>query len=451
MVPKLDDAAEHVVATAAPSNIRWRILMYVTIVQFITYVDRLNLSIAGHYIQDEFGIGTQTMGWVLSAFLVGYALMQIPGGWLGDRFGPRNILTFAIVWWSIFTALTGVIPGFFSKETIHVVWSLMIVRLLVGVGEAASSPNLNKIVSNWIGSAHRGIGSSFTILGIGLGGSITPPLIAWLMRHYGWRTSFVLAGAVGIVVAFVWRSFVTDRPEQHRGVDAAELAALQRARGSSAPLQPNTNGLPWKQLLSNRSVWGLVLGYLCQGFPIYFYHTWFFIYLVRVRGLSVEHGSLWGTTPYIAIAALAPLGGWFSDRAAQRLGKRNGRRLAVWTGMGSSAVLLWLGSHTAAPLLATALLALGAGFNMFAAVTFWATCIDLSPSFTGSVSGLMNTFGNLGGWLSPIVTAYIAVRYGWDKALYCAAAVTLASGLFFSLVQADQTVDGELRRSAEAT
>jgi ACS family glucarate transporter-like MFS transporter len=270
------------------------------------------------------------------------------------------------------------------------------------------------------------------------------------MQRYGWRVSFILAGIVGVALALLWRSIVADRPEHHAAVNAAELELIRHARPSS--LQPaRMANVPWRLMLSNRSVWGVLLGYLCQGFPIYFYHTWFFIYLVQVRGFSVTHGSLWGTTPYITITVLAPLGGWFSDRAVKKWGSNNGRRIAVWTGMGLSAALLWLGSHAAGAVAATVLLALGAGFNMFAAVTFWAACIDLSPSFTGSLSGLMNTFGNLGGWLSPIVSAYIAVHFGWDKALYCAAVVTVFSGIFFSMVKAGQSLETNPLSAVEAT
>ncbi len=151
--------------------------------------------------------------------------------------------------------------------------------------------------------------------------------------------------------------------------------------------------------------------------------------------------DFWGSTPYLAMAALIPLGGIYSDAATRKLGKRLGRNVAVWTGMGLSALLLLIGSNTVNSSAAIVLLALGAGFNLFAAVTFWATCIDLSEEFTASVSGLMNTFGNLGGWLSPIVTAFIATHYGWNRALLCAAAVTVASGAIFSFVDASRSLD----------
>jgi ACS family glucarate transporter-like MFS transporter len=234
---------------------------------------------------------------------------------------------------------------------------------------------------------------------------------------------------------------VTDRPEEHRGVNEAELNIIRAGTTERKVAISTENGTIWRRMLSDSSVWGLLFGYFCQGYPIYFFHTWFFIYLVRVRHLSISQGGIWGATPYIGVALLAPVGGWFSDFAVRRFGRRAGRRLAACIGMFSSGVLLLLGSHAPNSVTAILLLALGAGFNMFAATTFWATCIDLTQEFTGSLSGLMNTFGNLGGWLSPILTAYIATHFGWERALDCAAAVSVASGFFWLLVRADHSLD----------
>jgi len=426
-------------SAARASVVRWRVMALITLVGILTYLDRLNLSIAGKSIQDEYSLSTQTMGWLFSAFLLGYALLQVPGGWAGDRFGPRNVLTAAILGWSVFTAATGAASWLPTARWFGVVASLMMVRVLVGIGEAASAPNTNKVVANWIGSRQRGIGSCFNILGIGIGGAITPPLIAWIMQRWGWRSSFYLAAGLGILVAALWRWYVTDRPEEHPGVNPAELALIH-ASGTRA-LAGRKAPTPWRRMLASSSVWGLLLGYFCQGFPVYFYHTWFFIYLVRVRGLSISEGGFWGSTPYLAIALLAPVGGWFSDFSARRLGKRHGRRLAVALAMTLSAVLLWVGSTAASTTISILLLAAAGGFNMFAATVYWATAIDLTEEHAGALSGLMNMFGNRGGWLSPIVTAYLATHYSWNRALDCAAVVTMGSVFFFAWVNAAKSLD----------
>jgi len=443
-VPKASLAKPGVVSR--PTHVRWHIMGCVTLVTVLNYVDRLNFSVAGKSIQDELSLSTQTMGWVFSAFLLGYALCQVPGGWAGDKYGPRDVLTVAILLWSFFTAFTGVATDLPLPRVLGVVGALIIVRFFVGIGEAANSPNNNKIVSNWMGTQHRGFGSSFNILGIGLGGAITPPIIASVMQHWGWRSSFYLSGLAGLFITVLWQWYVTDNPEQHPGINEAELKLIRAGRATQSGPTPEGQRTIWRRMLSNRSVWGLLLGYFCQGYAIYFYHTWFFIYLVRVRHLSVSSGGIWGATPYIGIALLAPIGGWFSDFAILHLGRRQGRRLAACLGMFAAGILLWLGSHASENISAILLLALGAGFNMFAATTFWATCIDLTEEFTGSLSGFMNMFGNLGGWVSPIATAYVATRWGWRSALDCAAAVSIASGLFWVLIRADRSIDASPER-----
>src|SRR5882724_623520 len=395
------------------------------------------------FIQDEFSFSTQTMGWVFSAFVLGYSVFQIPGGWAADRFGARNLLTAAIVWWSAFTALTALAPNLIFVKWVGVAGSLIIVRFLVGVGESSSAPSANKIVAYWMGSAHRATGTSFTLLGIGLSGAFTPFLISWIMQRWGWRMSFIVCGLAGLAVALAFRLYVTDRPEQNRRVNAAELALIRstQSNSSSTNVPAKTRPAPWSEMLASPSVWALLIGYFCQGYPIYIFYTWFFIYLTRVRGLTISQGGIWGATPYLAIAVLAPLGGKFSDVAVRKLGKRKGRQLAVWMGMLASAGFLWFGSGATNKWLAITLLAAGGGFNMFAAASFWATCIDMTQEFTASLSGLMNTFGNFGGWLSPILTAYIATHFGWNIALDFAAIITIASAASWIFIDASHCFD----------
>jgi len=410
------------------SAVRWQMMALVTATTILTYLDRLNLSIAGHFIQDEFSFSLKTMGWILSSFLVGYSLSQIPGGYFADRYGPRKVLITAITWWSVLTAATAIAPRLPMAKWFGVAYSIAIIRCLIGIGEAPSSPSYTKIVSNWIGYTRRGFGSSFNLFGIGLGGALTPLLITFIMRHWGWRSAFYCCGLLGFLMALIWYLWATDRPEQHPRVNQAEIDFIRAGHPARADGSAKVN-VPWKRILTNRSVIALVLGYFCQGFPIYFFHTWLFIYLVKVRGFSLIEGGFYGAAPYIAIAVASPLGGLFSDFAVRVFDKPWGQRLAVWLGMFSSAALMWSGAHAHNKVTAIFLLAAAAGCNMFAAVTFWAACIDLGNRYSGSVAGTMNTFGNLAGAFSPVITAYVASRFGWVSALTLAAIVTVGSGL----------------------
>jgi MFS transporter, ACS family, glucarate transporter len=423
-----------------------------TIISALTYLDRLNLSIAGKYIQDEFAFNTETMGWILSGFVLGYALFQIPGGAAGDRYGPRKVLTFAIVWWSVFTAATAIAPRLPLVGWFGLAWAFAIIRFLIGVGEAAAFPNANKVIAYWMGARQRGIASSLFVAGIGVGGTFTPIFIATLMQHAGWRSSFYACAVLGAGVSAAWFLYATDRPEDHPRVNALELALIRTGgSGNLAASQipgGSHQGAPWRKMLSSGSTLSLVLGYFCIAYPAYIFYTWFFIYLVRVRGLTVRQGGFWGSAPFLAILLLAPLGGWLSDRAVGRFGKRCGRQFAAWAGIICSALLLWTGGHAVDNTRAVLLLAGAAGFNVFATATWWATCNDLTRRFSGSLSGLMNMCGNLGGWLSPIVTAYMATRYGWTQALDFAAIVTLLSGLLWVWVNAEQDLEVKLAEAA---
>jgi ACS family glucarate transporter-like MFS transporter len=428
-----------------PTQMRWVMMGMLTVITALTYVDRLNLGIAGEYIQTEFHLSTHTMGWILGAFVLGYALFQVPGGWAGDRFGPRSILTFAIIWWSIFTALTALAPELPLRAWLGVAGSFIVVRFLIGVGEAAAFPNSNKTISFWLGENARGVGNSIFLMGIGVGGTATPILIAWIMQTWGWRTSFYVCAVLGLLVAIVWHSIATSRPEEHPRVNAAELALIHpktqkepagSPRDGTAPVR-----VPWKRLIWRRSTWCLMLSYFCEAYPNYIFFTWFFIYLIQARGFTVRQGGFWGAVPYLAVVILSPLGGWLSDRAIRKFGKRRGRQSAVWLGMTLSAVLLTTGAHTANNPAAVLLMAGALGFNMFATPSWWATCIDLSPNYSGSLSAMMNTCGNLGGAISPVLTAYIATHFGWARALDFAAVITVLGAVLWYFVHADENLE----------
>jgi len=247
---------------------------------------------------------------------------------------------------------------------------------------------------------------------------------------------------IGGLVALLWRFYATNDPEEHPRVNAAELAVIRHATqpgGAAGPFaQPRT---PWRKIFTNGSAVLLILSYITIAYPAYIFYTWFFIYLVRVRGLTVAQGGFWGSMPFIAIALLAPLGGWISDRAVARFGKRRGRQSAIWLGTALSAALLWFGGHTANNTAAILLLAGAAGFNLFATATWWAVCNDLTLHHTGALSGLMNMVGNLGGWMSPIVTAYLATRLGWTQALDFAALITVMGGVLWFLINAEHQLE----------
>jgi ACS family glucarate transporter-like MFS transporter len=427
-----------------PTGVRWRVMGLIVIVNMLPSLGKINLGVAAEYIQAEFRFSSVTMGWILGAFVFSYGLFQLPGGWAGDRYGPRKVLTVAILWYSVFLAAMALVPSLPASHWIGMAWSFAIVQLLIGAGEAFSPANSAKIVGLWMNSSKLGLGISFTTLGIGAGGALTPMFIAWTMQRWGWRTSFWLCGIIGCFVAFAWGAYVTNRPEDHPHVNSAELALLhpqaQRDRGRGLG-NMSTASLQWRTLFSRGSVWCLLLSYMCRAYTLYFFNTVFFVYLVRARGFTVMRSGFWSALPYLFILLLSPIGGWFTDSAAGKFGRRRGRQTAVWVGMGFSAMLVFLGCHTGNNVLAILIVASAAGFNMFGNIAWWATCIDILPSHAGSLSGLMNMCGGIGGSLAPVLTMYLASAFGWTWALDLIALLSLVSGALWFFVNADENLE----------
>jgi len=425
-----------------PTRTRWLIIALIFVVDVLMFIDRVNISIAAKYIIPEYGLSNVQMGWVFSAFVLGYALLQIPGGWLGDRFGPRRVLAGAILWWSVFTMMTAVAGQLFLVSLLGVLGSFIVVRVLIGVGEAAGLPNRNRVVANWIAPHERALALGIGGSGSACGAALTPPLIVWIMLTLGWRAAFYLAGGVGFLLAGVWYWLARDRPEQHAWVNSAELHYITQTPEDSSPARAQTvEPLPWRALLGNKDLWCLTAAFFMVGYVAYLYFSWFYLYLVNVRGFSVVSGGLYGSLPFLVSALTAPLGGWLSDRLSQRYGKRIGR---CRVGMVSLLLTAWwigLGAAATNPYLAVLFLSLGAGSLFVAAPIYFATTIDLAKRYAGTAGGFMNTGGNLGGALSPTLTPWLAQQLGWDSALYVAAGLALLGALFWLGVHPERAMD----------
>ncbi|MGI9075515.1 MAG: MFS transporter [Bryobacteraceae bacterium] len=429
-------------ANSKPSHIRWIVVGFLGVIAALTYIDRLNLGIVAHSVQQEYRFNTQTMGWILGGFSLGYAIFHVPGGWLGDRFGARTILALAVLWWSVFTVLTSVAPKIPVLQYLGAAWSFAVVRFSLGMGEAAAMPLGNKMMAYWLNEKERALGTSLFLAGVGAGGIFAPFFVAWIAGHWGWRTSFLTTGVIGIVVAVASHAFLRNTPEEHSGVNAAELTLIRGSVSSHLRTSETVKRrVPWLLLLSSRSVWGLMISHFCLVYPVYIFFTWFFIYLVKVRGLAIPKASFWTATPFVANLILVPLWGWLSDTAAEKLGKHRGRQTTVWLGVICSAAFMWSGIHTSNNTWALVQLSAAAGFNFAASAVLWATCNDVTAHFSGSVSGLMTTFGSLGGWLSPVLTAVLVTKFGWLTALDFAALLTIVSGVAWLLVEPDRRIE----------
>jgi MFS transporter, ACS family, glucarate transporter len=410
----------------APTRLRWLILSLLFAISVVTYIDRVNISVTARHMMPALGITDQEMGFVFSAFVIGYALCQIPGGWLGDRWGARLILTIALIWWSGFTALTAITPASSLAGVIGIVGALVVVRFLLGVGEAVALPNFNRAVTDWLPAHEHGLGIGIAIGGIGVGAAITPPITAWIMVNYGWQTAFYLSAVLGLLLAGIWWGIARDRPENHPWLKQSVTPSVRQDRPGVPP-----PAIPWRSLRRTPTVWWLVLSYGCLGYVAYVYMSWFYLYLVNEREFDVLRGGLFAAAPFLAILVSCPLGGWVTDRLALKYGTTSGRRLVGLGGMLLAAGSIALGAAVESPYLAIFALSGGAGWLYFTVGAYWSSTSDLSKTHAGSLSGLMNMGANIGGALSPTLTPWIAHHWGWSAALSTAGLLALSGGILW--------------------
>lgn len=400
----------------------------------IAYLDRVNISIAGRSIQQEFHLNNLQLGWVFSAFVAGYALFQAPGGRLADRFGPRIVLALGAAWWAVFTAMTAFVPS----GAAHALMLLLAVRFILGVGEAVVYPASNRLVSAWIPTQERGLANGLIFAGVGAGAGITPPLITYILVNYGWRWSFWITALIGLLAGIVWFLLARDRPAQHPWVSPEESRHIQAGLPKKAAGSGAIDVLPWWTILRSKDVLAVSLSYFCYGYVAYIFFTWFFIYLNSVRQLDLKSSSLYSMLPFIAMSTCSPLGGWISDRLTKRHGKRVGRCGLACASIGLAGVFIALGTQAADARLATVVLAGGAGALYLSASSFWSVTADIGGGSAGSVSGVMNMCCQIAGAITASLTPYIATHFGWTASFLVAAALCVVGSLAWLFVDPER-------------
>lgn len=419
--PPASDPAEF------PTTVRWRLLALLFAISVVTYVDRVNISVTARQMMPALGLTDQQMGYVFSAFVMGYALCQVPGGWMGDRWGVRRVLAGAILWWSVWTALTATAPAIGVAAGAGVLMALIAARFLLGIGESVALPSFTRAVADWLPQKEQALGIAVAIGGIGAGAAVTPPVTAWIMVNWGWQTAFYLAALVGVLVALLWYWYARDHPCDHPGINQAELRLILDGRSPPA----SDDAAPWLRILRTPTVWWLVGSYTCLGYVAYVYMSWFYLYLVNVRGFGELRGAAFAMAPFLAMLVGCPIGGWLTDRLTLRLGVTNARRLTGMGGMGLSGLSIALGAWVDHPIPAVLWLSFGAGCLYFTVGAYWSSTVHLSRPYAGTLSGLMNTGANLGGSLSPSLTPWLADQCGWAVALGAAAGAACLGGMLW--------------------
>jgi len=401
---------------ARPTNARYGAFAFTLVMIAIAYLDRVCISTAAPSIQGELGLSDAQMSLVFSAFTLAYALFEIPSGWLADRFGARVALSRIVVWWSAMTAATGLTGGFAS---------LAGVRFLFGAGEAGAFPACARIYGRWLPARLHGRSFGVQLMAAALGGAASQPLVVALLTRIGWRLSFAVFGAVGLVWSALFWLWFRDDPSAHPSVNPAELALIHEGGAHTAAHAP----LPWRALALNRTLVALCAMYFGAIYGWYFYLTWLPTYLLRVRGFDLQQVGWLAALPLMGIGLGAFTGGLAADQLRPRFGPRLGSALPGLVGLPLAAAAVCGAALTPAPLAAALLLASAAALAAAGVAPAWAVCVEIGGAHSATVGATMNTFGNIGGALCPVVMGFCVQRLGsWGVPLASIAVFYLAAG-----------------------
>ncbi len=423
---------------ARTSRVRWFLVFWLFVLSAVSYLDRVNFSIASGSIADAYHLNNLQLGKVISAMLVGYGLFQTVGGRLADRFGPRRVLTAGVMWWGVFTALTALVPS-------HIVGALSLfmgVRFLLGAGEAVIYPSANQFIARWIPVRERGIANGFIFGGVGAGAGLTPPLITYMMIHYGWRSSFWACAVIGFVAGAIWFLAARDTPGEHPRVTGNELATIQSGlKVSNGSARDEARALiPWARVLGSKEVWAVTISYFCYGYVAWIFFSWFYRYLATVRGLNLKASAFYSMLPFLAMLVCCLVGGAINDRVTKLRGTRLGRCGIAVFGITVAGVFLALGSQVQSARLASVVLAGGAGALYLSQSSFWSVTADIAGRSSGSVSGVMNTGNQIGAALTASLTPWIGDRFGWTASFLTASALCLVGAVCWLVVDPTKTL-----------
>ena len=421
---------EDVMTLWRPLPLRSLLVLWLFLFSAIAFLDRTNISIAGSAIRDELHTDNIHLGWVFSAFLVGYAAFQVISGWLAWRFGPRRTLAAGVVWWGLFSALTAIV----NPRVAYALPILILIRFSLGAGEAVMYPAANQFVAQWIPVRERGRANGWIFAGVGAGAGLSIPVLAWLISRYGWRASFWFSACIGLAVGLVWFVIARDRPEEHPLVAPEELALIQATR-TAATAPPSGASQSWRSSLVNRNVAALTLSYFCFGYVAWIFFSWFFIYLAQARGVNLKTSAFFSMIPFLAMTVCCLLGGMFGDWLSARVSRRAGRCGVAAVSFALTAIFLIVGSRISGADAASLVLAGGAGALYLSQSAYWAVTADIAGERSGVVSGVMNMGCQIGGAVTASLTPWLAAAFGWSSAFFFAAMLAIVGGTLWLLVE----------------
>ncbi len=403
------------------------ILTMLVILGMVTFLDRINISVAGSAIMHDLNLSPAEWGWVQSAFILSYGLMQIPMGALGDRFGHRNILAGIVLWWSAFTAFTGLAGGLMS---------LLAIRFMFGIGEAGSSPCSTGVISRWFEKGEVGKAQGYVWAASRMGGALTPFVVIPVMVTVGWRAAFYLLGALGIVWAVVWWLFYRDAG----GTKENSGNSLIRETSSTGAAE----GLRWSAVLCNGQFWLLCGMYFFYAFGSWFFFSWFPTFMELGRGFDKTELTYAVAVPFIMSMMGNIAGGHLTDKLTHRYGVKIGRKALGSSSLAISAVCMFLAAFIPGKMAVFVFLSLCFGIFDLMLPSAWALCIDLGKQQAGTLSGAMNTAGNIGGFCCGILFGQLVQDSGdYNLPLYMIALMLIVSAVLFAFINPEKPITKE--------
>jgi ACS family glucarate transporter-like MFS transporter len=384
----------------------------------VTYLDRVCIAVAGPRMQDELHIDAVGWGWVTGMFALAYTLFELPAGALGDRIGPRRVLTRIVLWWSAFTALTGTVTSYPA---------LLVTRFMFGAGEAGAYPNAGVVVTRWYPPARRATLSGVCLMSSQLGATLAPLLVVPIQMRWGWRVSFQVFAGLGVLWAAAWYAWFRDSPAERGAHRAAQASQRAQAPAPAIPASDADHAPPLRHFLRSRNLLALFAVGFCYVYVFNFFQTWFQTFLVRGRGFT-EQGLLYSALPYATAALANLLGGASSDALVARLGPRNGRRRIGSGALVIAAAFVLAAMLTRSPTWSIVLLSVALSAITFQQSAAFGACLDLGHQRAGALLGVFNMICQVGGLIGSVAYGYIVKGTGSYDAPFVPMAALLLIG-----------------------
>jgi ACS family glucarate transporter-like MFS transporter len=384
----------------------------------------------------DLGMNEVQLGLVFSSFAAGYAIFQFPGGIFGDKYGPRLTITVIAIAWSVLTVITALIPGTDVLSIMAIVVALMVTRFLVGMVQAPFFPvTIGGSIATWFPVRQWGLANGLTSTGLTLGAAATAPIIVWLMGAYGWRSALLITAPAGLLVAVLFRWYVSDAPGSHPKITDEELSLIASDRPPGGDLPDRGT---WKLALKNRNVLLITISYFCMNYVFYLFFSWFFFYLVDVKGVSTTDAGMLTAAQWTLGAIGATAGGVLCDFLVRRLGLRRGPRWLIMTALIMSATFLYAGAMVENPLVSVVLLCIAFGCTQLSEAPFWVATMAVSGRHAPIATGVLNTGGNLPGVLGGVLVPFVAGAFGWSVAMATGSVFAIVGAFLWLFIRADE-------------